>query len=137
MYSYPQAKLMNQVWRPTLAGMVKLNSNAAFNSMTDVASLGMVLRDEQETVLLIATGSINFVPSSLYAEVLAILFGLKPTLENSFLKMIVESDALVAIDMIGKGDLRLWEGGCLLHDIHDLAATCAVSSFNFIMREMF
>ena len=82
-----------------------------------------------------STGSINFVPSSLYAEVLAILFGLKLTLENSFSKVIVGSDAQVAIDMIGKGDLGLWEGVCLLQDIHDLAATCAVCSLNFIRRE--
>ena len=106
----------------------KLNTDAAFNNRSGVATLGMALRDEHEAVLLSATGCIHSIKSSLYAEVLAVLFGLKLTVEHNFLRVIVESDAQVAIDLISKGEVGLWEGGNLLQDIHDLAATCEFCS---------
>ncbi|XWS29611.1 hypothetical protein CRYUN_Cryun24cG0044000 [Craigia yunnanensis] len=87
-------------WQPPPSNVLKLNANASFDQTTRIAGLGVVIRDEQRSVVLSASAKMSSISNSLYAEVLAILFGIKLMLERGLLFVIVESDSLVTINLV-------------------------------------
>ena len=74
-----------------------MNVDATFSSVTNVATLGMVVRDSIGSINLAAVEKIGNVESSLHVEFLAILFGLEVVRSDSFQSIMVENDSLLVI----------------------------------------
>ena len=71
-------------WQMPLSDTVKMNVDAAFCSVTKVATLGMVFRDCTGSICLAAVKKIENVESPLHAEFLAILFGFEVIISDFF-----------------------------------------------------
>ena len=54
----------------------KINVDVAYNSTSQVASFGVVMRDAKASIIFSAITKVAGIESSLQAETLAILFGL-------------------------------------------------------------
>ncbi|OMO90520.1 reverse transcriptase [Corchorus capsularis] len=100
-----------QLWRPPVAGQIKINVDASFVVSRYEAGLGVVCRDAEGRVLLCAKSRINFVPDSMYAEMYAIRFGVLLARYYGYLNCCVESDCLLAIREINMANPSLWGGG--------------------------
>ena len=73
-----------EVWQGSTNNSIKLNIDASFDVRTAVTGLGVVARDEKGDVKLSAVARMDNIQSPLYAEVMAILFGVK-LLKNEIL----------------------------------------------------
>ncbi|OMP06477.1 hypothetical protein CCACVL1_01552 [Corchorus capsularis] len=122
-------------WMPPPLGVMKINTDASFSTENGEAGLGVVIRDDVGNVIASGSRRLYFIADSLYAEVHAILFGFEMALELGLDRCIVESDSLLAIREINKLDTVFWEGGCLIHEIRELASLFEFCSFQFVNRE--
>ncbi|XVF04115.1 hypothetical protein REPUB_Repub05bG0054000 [Reevesia pubescens] len=84
------------------------------------AKLGVVLREHHGSVLLSGVATRNFVSDPLHAEILAIKWGLELAVGHNFNEVLIETDSLLALNEINKGDESLWDKGGLLLNIANL-----------------
>ncbi|KAL4363965.1 hypothetical protein GQ457_04G016290 [Hibiscus cannabinus] len=94
---------MKVKWTRPSAPSVKINVDAAFNSSSNRASSGVVVRDSNGLVL----GSC-FIPSCnisspFAAEALAVIHGLRFALELGCMHVVLESDSLTTISKLKSG----------------------------------
>ncbi|XVF26730.1 hypothetical protein REPUB_Repub14bG0043500 [Reevesia pubescens] len=73
----------------------------------------MVARNNNGVVMLSVVTKERFVNFVIYAEIKAILFGIKLVMQQGFDSLMIESDTSLAISEIYKAENSLWEGGCL------------------------
>ncbi|XWS20549.1 hypothetical protein CRYUN_Cryun31cG0111400 [Craigia yunnanensis] len=90
-------------WKPPFAGFLKISTDAAFCSRTNIAKLGTVCRDSDGNVFFCAVAKRTEVFFPLQAELMAISYGLDIAREKGLSSIQVESDALLAVHEIEKG----------------------------------
>ncbi|XVF86432.1 hypothetical protein PTKIN_Ptkin18bG0039400 [Pterospermum kingtungense] len=104
-------------WQASLAGVIKLNVDAAFSSSREEASLGVVARNSRDKVLFSVAEKWWSTTTFLQAEFLAISKGLCAAKEFHFQSVIHESDYLLAINEINRHGSSCSEWGGLTIDI--------------------
>lgn len=87
-------------WERPQPGWMKLNVDGSFDSSSSTGGIGAVLRDRLGTIIFSACGFIERCCNPLEAELLACKEGINLALQWTLLPIIVESDCLVAVDMI-------------------------------------
>ncbi|XVF59440.1 hypothetical protein PTKIN_Ptkin07bG0276100 [Pterospermum kingtungense] len=107
-------------WEPPMEGYIKINVDAALQVHSSSATVGVVFRDNAGVIQGSAATSLQNICSPLAAELLAILYGLQLAKELDFGEVMVESDCLVAVTEIGKGESSFSEWSSLVKDIVDL-----------------
>ncbi|XVF07913.1 hypothetical protein REPUB_Repub06bG0180100 [Reevesia pubescens] len=122
-------------WCPPADNVVKINVDASYNANNRTVGLGMVARDCSGSILLCAVTSVRFMTSPLHAKMRAILFGLKLALEEGYDRLLVESDARLAISEINHAESSLWEGGSLTMEILRFYRLCSVCTFVHARRQ--
>lgn len=122
------------VWCPPNQDNLKLNTYAAFDVQTGLATIGVVVCDCIGNVRLSAVQRLNWIASALQAEVLAIRFGLDTACHHSFQNIVLESDCLVAIKEIDKGFSIQCGWGAYVFDILSLSPQLQACSFKHIKR---
>ncbi|XVF71723.1 hypothetical protein PTKIN_Ptkin12aG0062500 [Pterospermum kingtungense] len=122
-------------WIAPSKGILKLNLDPGYDSISQLATCGVVLRDQHGDVLVSAVACFCGSPSPLQAELRAILFGLELMQSGNFKQVLVESDSLLAVKEINaSGDsVSLWYG--LISDIVHLAAICNVLGASCLLGE--
>ncbi|XVF38188.1 hypothetical protein REPUB_Repub20aG0078400 [Reevesia pubescens] len=128
--SYPNS------WSHSLDDYVKINVDAFFMATINVASLGMIVRDKNERVLLSVVAKERLEPSALHDEVKAILFGIKTAVQHAFALVIIESDSSLAIAEVLKFIDPFWDGSSLIMEILRLAAMCNKGYFVHVKRNV-
>ncbi|OMO97058.1 reverse transcriptase [Corchorus capsularis] len=121
-------------WVPPTAGIIKLNTDAAYNLATGTAKSGTVLRNSTGQIICSGFKQTNYIVSVLHAEVLSIHFGLQMALRNNVDCIEVHADSLMAVKEIARGANSNWEGGCLITEILHLASLFSLSTFSYSHR---
>lgn len=119
----------SDVWRPPDEGDYKINVDASYIAATSTASVAMVARDHQGSIICCATSIFSHVSSVLHGELLAIHFGVTWAISCSMESIIVETDSLLATLELQKGYSSSSKLGAIIIDILN---TCAPLSCNFI-----
>ena len=130
-----RAERESKHWSPPCEGTLKINTDATFRETTKEAVLGVVSRDATGKVCFCARSKRNGIQSPLQAELLAIWFGLEIALANGFKAIQVETDSLLAIQEIEKGENSSCEWGCIVMDICSSIHSCEVGLINHVKRD--
>ncbi|XVF75979.1 hypothetical protein PTKIN_Ptkin13bG0230800 [Pterospermum kingtungense] len=85
------------IWQRPPEGVLKLNVDAGFSIRDQIATCGMVVRNFARVCLISAITKLPGVSSPLLAEMKAILFGLQLVHAERVLRLVVETDSLMAI----------------------------------------
>jgi ribonuclease HI len=110
---------VGSIWKPPLAGWIKVNVDAGWDASSKRAGTGVVIRDEEGKVLLTAWEYIPECGSVLEAELLACLHGLK-FVENFPQKhAILETDCALAIRAINEQSTDRSESWTIIREIVD------------------
>ena len=95
--------------------------DAAYCSVTKVASLGVTARNSRSEIRFSAVTKERGIESPLQAERKAILFGLQVTREMDYRNIILESDCKIAVQEIAKNHKSFCEWTSLVLDIIELS----------------
>ena len=117
------------------AGILKINTDAAYCAMTNIAKLGTVIRDSVGNVLFCAAARRFEVFSPLQAKLMAISFGLDTARDNGLLVIQVEPDSLLAVQESEKGFSSSCEWGSIVCDICLSLKSCVLGSVCYVRRE--
>ena len=121
-------------WQPPLTGFIKINTDAVLNSRLNLTGLGVVARDCYGRVLASFCRNVRASYQPQIAEALAILECLRLAINRNFSHIIVESDALVVVQLISQKDPPLSEVGVVVTNILELAEHFTAVSFLFVPR---
>lgn len=94
-------------WEPSGIGCYKANVDVAYDSGRSITTLSVVVRDHIGDVAFCATSSISHVVSALHAKLLALRFGVEQVVEARINEVHFESDSLIAIGDLKKGQFNL------------------------------
>ncbi|KAA3465096.1 reverse transcriptase [Gossypium australe] len=116
-------------WKPHLEQFVKLNFDAAFDSFLGRATVGVVARDGEGSVLLSLSLIHKKVSSAFATEALACSVAVRTGVDMRWRKIIIEGDALIVIKKCRKqmGDRSMI--GAIIHDIQQLQTGFEKCSF--------
>ena len=114
-------------WRPPPATCVKANFDGAVFSQDGLASIGIIIRNEQGLVMADLAQQIPLLASVEMVEVLAARQAVVFAKELGFDKVIVEGDSANTITSINGGHMDYSVLGHVLMDIK-----CLFSSFSYI-----
>ena len=124
-----------KTWQVPPVGYVKLNTDASFNHSNGAVGLGLVTRHDLGNILISALFKVDRANTVLHVKVLAILQGLRVVKEKNYRKVIVESNSLIALNLLKTGDEVMWEGESVVLDALDIAGSCDICLFKHIKRE--
>ncbi|XVF49265.1 hypothetical protein PTKIN_Ptkin03bG0254700 [Pterospermum kingtungense] len=113
-------------------GVIRVNVDAGFRSLTSEACLGVVICDSSGVNLLSTSKTITHVSSSFLAELYAISYGVELAKRNCYDHVQIQSDCLQAVSELDRTDGIMCEGGSVIADIHNSAAHFDSFSFSFI-----
>ena len=121
-------------WSPPHRNCFKLNVDAAYSSDTKMAKLGMVVCDYLGNIYLCAVITLDNIKTFLQAKIKAILFDLETAHDFYYRDLLVESDSLIAIQEVSKGQGSFCEWESIIVDIVNLALECRSCSFSHVKR---
>ncbi|GAA0166376.1 hypothetical protein LIER_21540 [Lithospermum erythrorhizon] len=87
-------------WQPPAQNWIKINCDVGWTKETKSGALGVVARDDAGEFKGARCKQVDFVPSALVAEALAIREGMQFAWEKSCHQVEVESDAKVSVEII-------------------------------------
>ncbi|KAK1571845.1 hypothetical protein Q3G72_023991 [Acer saccharum] len=121
-------------WMGPPVDFVKINTDAALDSVRNLSGLGVVVRDCSGRVLASFCRNVkaNYQPQ--IAEALAILDGLRLVVSRNWLRVVMESDALVVVQAITLKVPPSSEVGVVISDILSLVERFSAVSFLFVPR---
>ncbi|OMO99423.1 hypothetical protein CCACVL1_03816 [Corchorus capsularis] len=122
-------------WKPPPSGVLKVNTDAAFDRARVGTGLAAVLRDSEGRVLSTVVDCNLFVKDVLYAGVFAIRLGVNMARADGISRCIILSDCLMAIFAINRLTKCNWEGDCLIEEIWELANFFESITFVHVKRE--
>jgi ribonuclease HI len=96
-----QATCSPSHWSPPAQGFIKLNFDGASKGNTGPASFGVVLRNNQGSILLIETGSIGH-NSNNAMELWGLIKGLQFSQNNGFHNLIGEGDSQIILSLFAR-----------------------------------
>ncbi|KAK2637294.1 hypothetical protein Ddye_032086 [Dipteronia dyeriana] len=121
-------------WRPPLVGYFKINTDATLNSSDKILGIGMVIQDSGWRIMACLCGTAGGFYEPQIAEAKAILRGFRLALENGLYPVILESDALLVVNLIKAKEIPSSDVGVVIHDILELVENVGVFSCNFAPR---
>ncbi|KAK3204163.1 hypothetical protein Dsin_018209 [Dipteronia sinensis] len=104
-------------WRPPDDGVIKVNTDAAVDSMNGKIGIGIIIRGSKGEVLAYSAQTISVGFSSEIMESLAVFRGLVFACDSSLLPCTIETDAHVVVNLINSGSVPLSDIGLIIHDI--------------------
>ncbi|CAN6579645.1 unnamed protein product [Malus baccata var. baccata] len=122
-------------WQRPKFGTIKINTDAAWCKETHRAGVGWVVRDFAEVLQAAGGSSTMLCHSAAAAEAMAIRTALSACINHRFNHVLVESDALMIIQMIRKEVSVDFNLDCVLGDIEILARKLTSVTFAFVPRE--
>ncbi|XP_022158489.1 uncharacterized protein LOC111024968 [Momordica charantia] len=119
-------------WRPPLGGVVKMNTDAAVSE--EGSGVGVLLR-EGNAEIVGAMVDFHMVKTPLLAKILAIREGLSLATRLGVHRVVVETDSLEALNLIG--DKSPWKGEAVswVEDIRAFARDFQEICFQHVFRE--
>ncbi|KAL2899239.1 hypothetical protein RDABS01_024321 [Bienertia sinuspersici] len=123
----------NAVWKPPMAGMLKINTDAA--TFSNGVGLGGVTRDSLGNVV---AATCMFVPGEFAVDLakgMALRHALKINLEAGFADFVLEVDNMKLFTHLTKSKKDPTSFGSVVADICHLASLCQHVSYSFIKRE--
>jgi ribonuclease HI len=107
-------------WEKPQMGWMKLNVDGSYDSNSSKGGIGVVLRDSVGTVIFSACGFLERCSSPLESELLACKEGINLALQWTLLPIILESDCLIAVNMIQSVKKEMSQLAYLVRDIREL-----------------
>ncbi|KAF7814237.1 putative ribonuclease H protein At1g65750 family [Senna tora] len=121
-------------WVKPSNGMIKLNTDGSSLGNPGPAGFGGIFRNEDGRWMGGFSGYIG-TQTNMFAELTAIKQGLSLAVNKGFLRLLVETDCLEALNLISKGDISTHHLGVIINDIRVLSSRCESISFKHIFRE--
>ncbi|XP_074326804.1 uncharacterized protein LOC141664750 [Apium graveolens] len=122
-------------WQVPESGEYKLNVDASWTKGADICSVGMVLRDSRGHFIEGRTMSFTQAGDVLEAEALGIREALSWVKNMGELKVTVESDSLVAVNVINGKNNYLLEVGHIIDHCRSLLRVLPSVRLNFIRKQ--
>ena len=122
-------------WRPPPETCVKANFDGAVFSQAGLASISIIIRNEQGLVMAALSQQIPLPTSMEMVEVLAARRALVFAKELGFDRVVVEGDSANTITSINGGNMDLSAMGHVLLDIKSLISSFSLISIQHINRE--
>ncbi|XP_021763700.1 uncharacterized protein LOC110728362 [Chenopodium quinoa] len=130
----PHAMLFETRWKPPLAGVIKLNSDAALLSPNEVG-FGGAMRDYVGDVVVATCFRMEGGFDVDIAEALAMRHALSITMEAGFLRLCLETNCLKLHSHLKKGYVTPTPFGRIVSDILTLSRLCHFCSSSFVKRD--
>lgn len=89
-------------WLPPPEGSYKVNVNAAINGESHRANLGVVIRDENESVLPVAIQQIIFNGDIAQVEATTVNLGIQVAMNTKWTPLIIEPDCKKVVDLVSQ-----------------------------------
>ncbi|KAK3219971.1 hypothetical protein Dsin_013941 [Dipteronia sinensis] len=121
-------------WRPPDCGTLKINRDAAVDSMTGKIGIGVIIRDSRGEVLASSAQTISASLSASTAEALAVFSCLIFARDSGLSPVIIESDAQVVVNLINSGNIPLSDIGLIIHDINQVLRNFPSCRVSFVSR---
>jgi ribonuclease HI len=125
-----------EVWSKPPQGWAKLNVDGAWAQADHTGGTGMILRDEEGTIIFTGCRFLQSCGSPLEAEVTACIDGLALALERTTKPIIMESDRLEAVSMINSESTNRSEVAALIDAAKHLCKSGRVVQINHISRDL-
>ncbi|KAM2993814.1 hypothetical protein FF2_045866 [Malus domestica] len=122
-------------WKKPKFGTIKLNTNAAWCRSSLRAGVGWMGRDFAGLLQIAGGSGTGISHSTAAAEACAIRSALMACIDNGFDEVVIESDALVIIQMLKKESTQDYSIECILGDIKILVQRLTSVTFSFVPRE--
>lgn len=106
-------------WQKPQAGWMKLNVDGSFQASDGQGGIGAVLRNVEE-VIFAASGFVDRYGSALEAELLACRDGLSLALQWTLLPIVVETDSLMAKQLVQSDSMVRSDMAFLVREVRDL-----------------
>ncbi|KAM1174398.1 hypothetical protein ACFX19_027535 [Malus domestica] len=120
--------------KPTF-GTIKINTDAAWCGSSLQTGVGWVGRDFAGLLQFAGGSGTSLCHSAAAAEASAIRSALLACIDNGFDKVVIESDALVLIQMLKRESTQDYSIECILGDIEILVQRLMAVTFSFVPRE--
>ncbi|XWS10214.1 hypothetical protein CRYUN_Cryun39dG0056000 [Craigia yunnanensis] len=111
---------LHKQWNPPSAGILKINTNAAFHHSSREAQLGVVGRDSRGAVCFCAISKMKDIHSPLLVELMVIFYALQLAKVYTFKEVEVETDSMIAVKKISKKSSSFYTWGSIISDICNL-----------------
>ncbi|XP_021721948.1 uncharacterized protein LOC110689468 [Chenopodium quinoa] len=125
--------ILECVWKPPLAGLIKINFDAAIFSPSGVGLRG-VMRDSVGDVVASTCCKVEGCFDVDVVEALAMRHSLNVAMESGFRHVCLETDCLKFHHHLMKGVTTSTAFGMIVNDILKLAQLCQSFSFSFVKR---
>ncbi|KAM1520037.1 hypothetical protein ACFX15_022281 [Malus domestica] len=122
-------------WKKPKFGTIKVNTDAAWCRSSLRAGVGWVGCDFAGLLQTAGGSGTGICHNAAAAEACAIRSALMACIENGFDKVVIESDALVIIQMLKKDSTQDYSIECILGDIEILVQRLTSVTFSFVPRE--
>ncbi|XWS70758.1 hypothetical protein CRYUN_Cryun03dG0076400 [Craigia yunnanensis] len=119
-------------WQAPPEGVHKLNVDATYSVQHKYANMGMVVRDYRGSIVLCIVKQVEGVDSPLHAKLKAILFGLEECRNIMANSVLIESDFLLAIREIERGQDSFSEWTRIISDLIRHSQIHFVSRFSHV-----
>ncbi|PON45635.1 Ribonuclease H-like domain containing protein [Parasponia andersonii] len=111
-----------------------MSTDAALDVQNGLGGLGVVIRDCNGQIMVVAIKRVKIGSDALMVESLAIRFGLEIAKDSGLFPCLVELECLAAINLI-KGITSLClEAGLVIEDIRRLVAPHSLNLFSFVSQ---
>ncbi|CAL9016429.1 unnamed protein product [Prunus brigantina] len=112
--------ISDQHWRPPQVGYFKLNIDGALDLRDGLRGVGLIVRDSHSVLIRAVAIRAPSLLSVFATELYALKVGLSFALDASLLPLVVESDSLVAVQLLSKEEECLALEGVLVTEIRHL-----------------
>ncbi|KAA3480599.1 reverse transcriptase [Gossypium australe] len=123
-----------QSWRHPPRESVKINFDGAFDGHNNTLASGIVVRDNEGSIILSCSGIHKGVPSAFVAEVIACRKTVKIGVENTWPEVIIKGDSLTVIKKCRNKDQDRSVIGAYILDIKNMAYRSKHFVFKHISR---
>jgi ribonuclease HI len=122
-------------WEKPRKGLVKLNTDAAFDDSTKTGATCAILRDSKGLFIAASNHLITYTDSVDTAEALALQHGLQLALHMGCNRIIVNSDSMTIMEAMNSDTQFLGSAAAILNDCVKLAKEFVVVTFHHCPRE--
>ncbi|KAM1116218.1 hypothetical protein TB2_006645 [Malus domestica] len=129
------ANRLQSHWKKPKFGSIKMNTDVAWCKSSLRARVGWVGHDFVGLLQIAGGSGTGFCHSAAAAEACAIRSALLACIDNGFDNVVIESNALVIIQMLKKESTHDYSFECILGDIELLVQRLTSMTFSFVPRE--
>ena len=131
----PRRRATPRSWSPPAAGMVKINFDGAWFGESDMAGLGVVIRNGDGLVIAALSKQIIKPPSVEILELLAARRAVTFTAESGHVQVICEGDSELVINSLRGPGMENSQGGHLILDIKSKSNSFLSIYFSHVGRQ--